>query len=238
MKLHNLFLAAVAVAALASCQSGGVGKTSLKTDTDSLSYAFGIYYGENFQRNPYLKDDDLNYVAFVNGLKDGFSKDSSDGKMTPQEAVEFVNGYFKKLEDKTAADNLAKGEKFLKENKSKDGVIVDSTGIQYEVITEGTGARPVENDVVKVHYRGTLIDGTPFDASYDHNNGEPVQFNLNRVIKGWTIGLQKMKVGSKYKFYIPSHLAYGTQVRPGDPIGPNETLIFEVELLDIVKETK
>lgn len=236
MKLQRLLLATAAVAVLASCQSGGMGSASIKSETDSLSYAFGIYYGTNFQSNPYLKEGDLNYAAFSKGMKDGFSKDSTVKKMTVEEAVEFVNGYFKKIEDKKSADNLVKGQKFLEENKSKEGVIVDSTGLQYKVVTEGTGEMPKETDIVKVNYRGTLIDGTQFDSSYDR--GEPAQFGLNRVIRGWTIGLQKMKVGSKYILYVPAELGYGANVRPGSPIGPNETLIFEVELLEIVKEAK
>ena len=114
---------------------------------------------------------------------------------------------------------------------TKEGVIVDSTGLQYKVLVEGNGAKPTATDIVKVHYHGTLIDGTVFDSSVER--GEPTSFQLNRVIRGWTIGVQKMSIGSKYIFYIPSDLAYGVNVRPGGPIGPNETLIFEVELLDI-----
>jgi len=115
----------------------------------------------------------------------------------------------------------------------KEGVIVDSTGLQYKVIVEGTGPKPKAEDKVRVHYRGTLIDGTEFDSSYGRN--EPAEFKLNQVIKGWTLGLQKMSVGSKYMLYIPTELGYGERVRPGGAIKPNSALIFEVELLDIVE---
>lgn len=233
MKLQNLLMATAAVALMASCKSGGFGGASLKTEKDSLSYAFGVFYGNVFQQNGL---EEVNFDAFSKGAQDGFSKDSADDKFTREGAMEFINNYFQKMEMKKAAENLEKGNKFLEENKTKDGVIVDSSGLQYKVLTEGNGAQPKETDVVKVHYHGTLIDGTVFDSSVER--GEPAQFPLDRVIRGWTIGVQKMKVGSKYMLYIPADLGYGMNVRPGGKLGPNETLIFEVELLDIVKENK
>lgn len=128
----------------------------------------------------------------------------------------------------SAAD---KGAQFLAENAKKEGVKVTPSGLQYKVITEGKGKSPAATDTVQVHYRGTLLDGTEFDSSY--KRGQPATFPLNRVIPGWTEGVQLMKEGAKYQFVIPSNLAYGASGTPGGPIGPNETLIFEVELLKV-----
>ena len=126
---------------------------------------------------------------------------------------------------------LAKGEKFLQENASKEGVITTPSGLQYKVVREGEGRRPAATDTVVVHYRGTLIDGKEFDSSY--KRGEPIEFHLNRVIRGWTEGVQLMQEGAEYRFYIPSQLGYGTR-GAGRDIGPNEVLIFDVELLEVV----
>lgn len=123
------------------------------------------------------------------------------------------------------------GAQFLAENASKEGVKTTPTGLQYKVITEGTGKSPEATDLVKVHYRGTLLNGTEFDSSYKRN--APAEFPLNRVIPGWTEGVQLMKEGGKSIFYIPSRLAYGERGTPGGPIGPNETLVFEIELLEV-----
>ncbi len=128
-----------------------------------------------------------------------------------------------------SAENIKKGQSFLDANKKKDGVKVTASGLQYKVITKGEGVKPKATDKVKVHYRGTLINGKEFDSSYKRN--QPAEFGLNQVIKGWTEGLQLMNVGSKYEFYIPSGLAYGPNGPPS--IGPDQTLIFTVELLDI-----
>jgi FKBP-type peptidyl-prolyl cis-trans isomerase FkpA len=125
---------------------------------------------------------------------------------------------------------LAKGEKFLQDNATKEGVVTTASGLQYKVITEGTGKNPKATDTVLVHYAGTLINGTEFDSSYKRK--EPIEFPLNRVIPGWTEGVQLMKEGAKYRFFIPSKLAYGKQ-GAGRDIGPNEALIFEVELLKV-----
>lgn len=130
-----------------------------------------------------------------------------------------------------AQDNKAAGEAYLAENKEKEGVRVTASGLQYEVLKAGSGKQPKATDTVVVHYRGTLIDGTEFDSSY--KRGQPIDFPLNRVIPGWTEGVQLMQEGAKYRFVIPSALAYGPRGTPGGPIGPDATLIFEVELLKV-----
>lgn len=196
---------------------------------DSLSYAFGINIGHYFKTN---KIEGMNPKAVAMALQYVFDSDSANDNMTNEQAVQFIQKFFQDREMKKAMKNDEAGKKFLEENAQKEGVITDSTGLQYKVVTEGTGAMPKETDIVKVHYTGTLIDGTEFDSSRD---GEPAQFKLNGVIRGWTIGLQKMKVGSKYMLYIPANLGYGMR-QMGDKIEPNSVLIFEVELLEIVKE--
>ncbi|QKG79442.1 FKBP-type peptidyl-prolyl cis-trans isomerase [Tenuifilum thalassicum] len=234
MKFKSLLVAALAFPVMVSCQSSNkkVGKVILKSDTDSLSYALGVNISSSF-KNANFKE--INFKAVARAIQDVYSDDSAQVKMTNEEAMNVIRTYFDRQQKKLAEENRIASEKFLEENKTKEGVIVDSSGLQYKIIEEGTGPMPTAEDVVKVHYKGTLIDGTQFDSSYDR--GEPAQFKLNQVIKGWTIGLQKMKVGSKFILYIPSDLAYGETVRPGGPIGPNQALIFEVELLDIVKDT-
>ncbi len=126
---------------------------------------------------------------------------------------------------------LARGEKFLQENAAKEGVVTTASGLQYKIVREGEGRHPTASDTVVVHYRGTLIDGTEFDSSY--KRGEPIEFPLNRVIAGWTEGVQLMQEGAEFRFFIPSKLAYGSR-GAGRVIGPNEALIFDVELLEVV----
>jgi FKBP-type peptidyl-prolyl cis-trans isomerase FkpA len=156
--------------------------------------------------------------------------------MSPEEAATIRQAYVEKRQAAQQADtavasnaNLAEGQKFLADNKLKEGVKTTASGLQYRVLTMGDGARPSATDTVKVHYRGTLLDGTEFDSSYARN--EPISFALNRVIAGWTEGVQLMPTGSKFMFYIAPELAYGEG--GGGPIPPNSTLVFEVELLDI-----
>ena len=233
MKLKSLLVAAIAIPVIVSCQNSNskIGKVILRSETDSLSYALGVNISSSF-KNADLED--INYKAMARAIQDVYNQDSGKIMMNDEEAIKYIQDFFTRREMRLAQENLDASNKFLDENKTKEGVIVDSTGLQYKIITEGTGPMPTAEDVVKVHYKGTLIDGTQFDSSYDR--GEPAQFKLNQVIPGWTIGLQKMKVGSKFILYIPSDLGYGERVRQGSPIGPNQALIFEVELLDIVKE--
>lgn len=228
MKLIKILLIPTIAMAIAfsGCQTKSI-KVDIKTEADSMSYALGIYNAAGMKQGDI---DNINVIAVAKGLQDAYS--DKEDVMTPEEAVEFLNAYFNKERARKAEKNLEEGQKFLEENAKKEGVIVDSTGLQYKVLVEGDGRRPVETDMVKVHYHGTRIDGTVFDSSVE--KGEPAQFYLNRVIRGWTIGVPKMTVGSKYVFYIPSELAYGANPRPG-VIQPNDVLIFEVELLDIVE---
>lgn len=213
----------------ASCNCGGSYDTtsaSLKTKADTASFYLGYLNGSQFLQ---MKMTDLNIEALVAGLNSAMKK--VDVKTDPQMMNVFLQQYFQELQMRIAQENLEKGEKFLAENAKKEGVDTLADGIQYKVLTKGEGALPQATDVVRVHYKGTLIDGTEFDSSY--NRGEPAEFPLNRVISGWTKAIQAMPVGSKWIIYIPSKEAYGQ--RGAGPIGPNETLIFEVELLDIVK---
>ncbi|MFM7543582.1 MAG: FKBP-type peptidyl-prolyl cis-trans isomerase [Ignavibacteria bacterium] len=205
----------------------------LKTQKDKASYSIGVSIGKN------LKDQKVEITTdiLVKGLLDAYT--GAKTQLTEKEMgdvlTQFQQEIMAKAQEEAAkkgGENKTKGEKFLADNKNKPGVKSTPSGLQYSVITEGTGPKPTASSTVKVHYTGKLIDGTTFDSSVDR--GEPVEFPLNGVIKGWTEGVQLMSKGSKYKFYIPAELAYGER-GAGNAIGPNETLVFEVELLDIVK---
>lgn len=209
---------------LSCCQTKNI-KVDIKTDLDSMSYALGVYNATGMKQND-IKD--INFLALAKGLEDVYSE--KENVMTMEEAVNYLNNYFTKKREQQANDNLKLGQKFLEDNAKKEGVVVDPSGVQFKVLQEGSGPRPLPTDVVKVHYHGTRIDGTVFDSSVER--GQPAQFPLDRVIKGWTIGVGLMNVGSKYILYIPSELAYGANPRPG-VIEPNDVLIFEVELLEI-----
>lgn len=204
---------------------------SLKTQKDKVSYAIGAQIGTDMKRQAV----DINPDSLAKGLKDGFQ--GSKMLLTDQEMREAVTSLQQQMAAKQAermrelgAKNKQAGAAFLAENKKKDGVKVLPDGLQYKVIKEGTGKMPKAEDTVTVNYRGTLIDGTEFDSSY--KRGEPATFPVKGVIKGWTEALQLMKVGSKWQLFIPPELAYGEQ-GAGRIIGPNSTLIFEVELLGI-----
>lgn len=228
-------LAATAIVALGvsatSCDSHPT--ANLKTAIDSASYAIGVSTGAGYKENlKTLPGGEANVDALIAGFVQAIKGDST--KMTPQAAQAYLQTYFVEASAKEAQKLKEEGEKFLAENKTKEGVITTESGLQYKVEKEGTGAKPTANDKVKVHYTGTLLDGTKFDSSVDR--GEPAEFGVGQVIKGWTEGLQIMPVGSKYIFWIPSELAYGER-GAGQDIKPNSVLKFEVELLDIVPET-
>lgn len=200
-------------------------ETSLKTKLDSLSYAIGINVGDNL-RNQKLE---VNADILAMAIKDAIANNKNI--MSSEACGAFIQNYFQNQASKAGNENKVKSEAFLSQNKTKAGVQTTASGLQYKVLTAGTGAKALETDKVKVHYHGTLIDGTVFDSSV--NRGEPATFGVTQVIKGWVEALQMMPVGSKWTLYIPSDLAYGPQGPPS--IGPNQALIFDVELIEIVK---
>lgn len=193
---------------------------------DKISYALGLSIANNFLASG-IKE--VNLEAFSKGLADILGNKTPD--MSYDEAKNVINEYFTKLQEERVEINKKAGDEFLKINKEKAGVVVLASGLQYEILKKGEGKTPAASDTVKVHYTGTLIDGTVFDSSVQR--GEPAQFGVTQVIPGWVEALQLMPVGSKWKLAIPSELAYGAQ-GAGQSIEPNSTLIFEVELLDIV----
>lgn len=193
---------------------------------DKISYALGISLGANLKNNGF---EALNYEKVAAGMQDVMEAKSL--QMTAQEAQTLINTYFQQIQEKAHAATIAQGKSFLEENANRAGVVTTASGLQYEVITEGKGATPSASDRVQVHYHGTLISGEVFDSSV--NRGEPATFGVTQVISGWVEALQLMPVGSKWKLFIPSNLAYGAQ-GAGQSIGPHTTLVFEVELLAIV----
>jgi FKBP-type peptidyl-prolyl cis-trans isomerase FklB len=220
-------------AAAAATPSAEITKESLKTDIDKLNYAIGIEIGRNVKRNGLELQDDI----FLKGIKDGSEKEEAelllDEKTRQDVKREHARAQKEEREKKRkeeAEKNKQEGEKFLAENKTKDGVVTIESGLQYKILKEGTGKKPTAEDTVSVHYVGTLVDGTEFDSSV--KRGKPSSFRVNRVVKGWTEALQMMPVGSKWQLFIPSELGYGERGSRGK-IGPNAVLIFEVELLEI-----
>lgn len=202
-------------------------KVTFNSEIDSLSYALGMMVGENYRLQGI---EVLNQEAFMKGLDRSFFNKKT--KISVEEAHIYVQNYFNSINSIEAKMNLEAGNIFLEENKMKDGVVTLESGLQYKVINEGEGDPPGLTDSVKVHYTGTLIDGSVFDSSVQR--GEPIVFGVTQVIAGWTEALQLMKPGAKWILYIPPGLAYGER-GAGGVIGPNSTLIFEVELLKVIK---
>ena len=192
---------------------------------DKVSYALGLSLGQNMASSGVKT---IEYDDLVAGMKAIMNKEKP--AISFEEAQEVLNKFFKELEAKVAGQAKEEGEAFLAENAKREGVIVTGSGLQYEVLTAAEGKKPKATDKVKVHYEGTLIDGTVFDSSY--RRGEAISFGLNQVIAGWTEGVQLMSVGAKYKFFIPYNLAYGER-GAGAQIPPYAALIFTVELLGI-----
>ena len=236
------FLSLVTIALLVvSCNKNGVTNIPLKTEADSVSYAIGLSNGYQVRAG----FDEANVDLFIQGLRNGV--DSTNMLIEQDKINAVIQTYFKKrqqeemkkkqeeaakIAEEKYADVKAAGEKFLAENISKEGVETTESGLQYMVLKAGSGEKPEATSKVKVHYHGTTVDGTVFDSSVDR--GQPSEFGVNQVIPGWIEGLQLMSVGSKYKFFIPQELAYGAQNRSKE-IKPFSALIFEVELLEIVK---
>jgi len=191
-----------------------------------ISYALGLNIGNNLL-GAGVKQLELN--TFLKGVQDALESKPQD--MTNQEAQQILNDYFTKLQAQQSEVQIKEGAEFLVENAKREGVTTLPSGLQYEVLVAGNGAKPTSAQSVKCHYHGTLIDGTVFDSSV--LRGEPATFGVGQVIKGWVEALQLMEVGSKWKLFIPFELAYGAQ-GAGQQIAPYSTLVFEVELLDIV----
>ncbi|MBO9151134.1 FKBP-type peptidyl-prolyl cis-trans isomerase [Chitinophaga sp. GCM10012297] len=201
----------------------------IATTLDSVSYAIGNDMGEMMKGQGL---DSLNLKLFMAALEDCFKGDTA--LLTADQGKTVVSAYIQKIKAEKAAKNKAEGEAFLAQNKTKPGVAVLPSGLQFQVLKAGTGPKPTLQDKVKVHYHGMLIDGTTFDSSIDR--GEPITLPVTGVIAGWTEALQLMPVGSKWKLFIPANLAYGER-QAGAKITPNSTLVFDVELLEILPAT-
>ena len=231
MKKMSVFTAvAVLVLGMFVTSCSDYKSSSLKTAVDSASYAIGVSIGTSYGENlKTLPGEEANLKVLIAGFIQALEGETT--KMTMEEAQTFLQTYFTEVQAKESAKAKEEGNAFLAENKTKSGVITTESGLQYKVDVEGTGPKPTAADMVKVHYTGKLLDETIFESSVGN---EPVTFGVGQVILGWQEGLQIMPVGSKYTFWIPSDLAYGEQ--GGGQIMPNSTLIFEVELLEIVAQ--
>ena len=229
MKLKALTLVlGLGVFAFSSCDKKVDTNMALNSTVDSVSYSIGTSFGGNLSQNGLTE---INQDALLAGLNAALAQE--DLRIEPRAGGAMINKFIKELKAKAAKSNIAIGEKFLEDNKVKEGVITTESGLQYKILTVGTGVIPTKDQEVEVHYRGTTIDGKEFDSSYKRN--KPAKFLPTRVIPGWTEALQLMPVGSKWELYIPSALAYGAR-GAGANIGPNSTLIFEIELLSIVEK--
>jgi len=200
----------------------------LVSASDSMDYFFGLNMGYSLESNPYIHDQDMVITGFIHALEGKAPWDANSSKMILMELLE-AKAAPATQKSAGSSENLAKGRAFLEENGKREGVITTSSGLQYEIITMGSGPKPTASSTVRVNYEGKLIDGTEFDSSY--KRGESISFPLNRVISGWTEGVQLMQVGSVYKFFIPTELAYGARTTGSIPA--NSALIFKIELLGI-----
>ena len=221
-----------AAATLSLLLAGGAFAAELETDAQKLGYLIGMDIGNSLRQ----QGTDVDLDQLFEAIRATYTGETP--AMTAEEAQALRQAFMQQrqaeaaeAQAEAATQNLAAGEAFLAQNASADGVQVTESGLQYRVVESGDGARPSAEDRVTVHYRGTLLDGTEFDSSYQR--GQPVTFALNQVIPGWTEGVQLMPVGSTYEFWIPAELAYGENGTPGGPIGPNETLHFTVELISV-----
>jgi len=211
-------------------------KTEIKSKEQQVSYSIGIQLGRHFSGQFQQQGIEIDADAFAQAVRDAFS--GSELAMTDEEMTKVMDDF--QVEQEAAykaklAGNLEKASAFLAENAKKDGVVTLPDSVQYMVIEEGSGASPKPEDTVKVNYTGTLLDGTKFDSSYDHDDGGPAIFPLQMGIRGWTVALQRMKPGAKWKVWIPPGMAYGERGSP-PVIEPNSLIVFEIELLEIVKQ--
>ena len=211
--------------ALQACNTGSYKAAKLENRADSASYMLGLSVGHSIKSQDI---PDINPALIAKGIDAVMHNDST---ISEKEINLFLNNYFRQLMEKKGQKSLEEGKAFLEANKSKEGVKVTPSGLQYKVLVEGTGKTPTKENKVKCHYKGTLINGDEFDSSY--KRGQPAEFSLGGMIPGFTEGLQLMKEGGKYQLFIPSELAYGAQ-GASQKIGPNSVLIFEVELLEVL----
>ncbi|KAF1710699.1 hypothetical protein CSC70_07860 [Pseudoxanthomonas kalamensis DSM 18571] len=242
--MHAARTAALSLALLGllACQPASGDKSAaapvtiddLKTDKDKASYLIGREIGESLK----LAGDEIDLDTVFRAARE--SVDGKESVIDEAQTAQVMQAFGERLQarhlaeaEATKGKNAEEGRAFLAANGSKPGVVTTASGLQYQVLSEGKGAKPKAGDNVRVHYAGTLLDGSTFDSSYDR--GAPVEFALSQVVPGWQEGLQLMPVGSKYRLWIPGELGYGEEGTPGGPIGPNQTLVFDVELLDIVK---
>ncbi len=241
-RLIQGILIIVSLGMIAACDGGAVpASASLKTLGDSISYAIGVEQAAGM-KNPQLQEAfELNAAMLCRGFLDAMEDEENLALdeaahqqviMALQQAMMAQQGQQQQQMAQQAEANMAQGAAFLEQNKNVSGVVALPSGLQYKIITEGSGDSPTANDMVSVHYEGRLINGEVFDSSYER--GEPAQFPVNGVIRGWTEALTLMKPGAKWQLYIPSDLAYGPR-GSGPQIGPNATLVFDVELLEVKK---
>jgi FKBP-type peptidyl-prolyl cis-trans isomerase FklB len=232
MKLRNLLILLAAASLVFTSCNQVPANAELKTEIDSVSYWMGIVFANNVKDDGFEKP---NSAVIARAFDEVFGEEEL--LFEPHIAQGFLMQYYQELQEvkllEEHKDNKYAGELFLEENKDKEGVVTLSSGLQYKVLKEGDGPKPALTDMVRVHYKGSLIDGSVFENSFD---GDPVIFKVNGVIPGWTEALQLMNTGSKWEIYIPQELGYGTQFRPGSPIAPFSALIFEVELLGIEEQ--
>ncbi len=215
-------------------QAAPKSQVSLTNDMDKVSYFIGYNFGRQIKQQG-AGAIDLNEEVLVKAVQDAFAgaEPPISGEEFQQAMMNFQQSLRSKMQEQ-AEKTMAEGRAFLEENKKKEGVKETASGLQYQVVKEGTGATPKPTDLVQVHYKGTLPNGDVFDSSYER--GEPAEFQLNQVIPGWTEGLQLMKEGGKYKLFIPSDLAYGPRSPEGSIIPPNSPLVFDVELLKVTPQ--
>jgi FKBP-type peptidyl-prolyl cis-trans isomerase FklB len=229
MKSVAILIVGLLFSASVIVQAQNTSKKELKSSEDTISYCIGISIA-NSLKNMNIGEIDPDLIS--QALRDLLI--NKEAKFTVESAEKILSNFMNNLKSGQANENLKLSVDWLTANSKKDGVVTLPSGLQYKVINPGTGKSPLETDTVTVHYRGTLIDGTQFDSSYDR--GEPATFPLNHVIKGWIEGLQYMKTGGKFTFYIPPQLGYEENPPPGSNIKPNSTLIFDIELISIGKK--